>query len=59
MKTGEIYGRMTFRCGDKLYGARPILQVSEKIQKGVHSSGDDGSGLAAAVTLFDFKYPNF
>jgi hypothetical protein len=50
MKTGEIYGRVKFLCGDKLYGARPILQVSEKIQKKVHSGGDDGSGLSASVT---------
>jgi len=55
MKTGEIYGRMTLRCGNKLYGARLILQVSENIQKRVHCSGGDASGLPADVTRFELK----
>jgi hypothetical protein len=55
MKTGEIYSRMTLRCGSKLYGARPILQVSENIHKRGHSSGGDASGLPAALTSFELK----
>jgi len=55
MKTGEIYSRMTLLCGNKLYGARPILQVSENIQKRVHSSGGDASGLPEAVTRLELK----
>jgi hypothetical protein len=44
---------MTLPCGNKVYGARPILQVSENIQKRVHSNGGDASGLPVAVTWFE------
>lgn len=36
-------------------GHDTFLQVSENIQKRVHSSGDDGSGLLAAVTWFELQ----
>jgi hypothetical protein len=55
MKTGKIYSRMTLRCDYKIYGARPILQVNENIQKRVHITGGDASGLPAAVTTFELK----
>jgi len=46
---------MTLQCSNKLYGARPILQVSENIQKRVHGSRGDAYGLPAAVTSFELR----